>query len=332
MLQISLRKIAYLKKGIDETKYAPEAYERLKKLEKYEELKAQKCRTDAIFKVLEMPRSTYYRWRAQHKRYGLAGLENESREPHKKRVSNAEIKKLVLRWRNKYPLWGKYKIAMLIRRENKIAVSVSKVGRIISNAIAQKTLKPASFFYGKLRSHKSRNFNKHAQRWKYGQKAQQIGELVQFDHMTICHNGAMVKHFKAICPITRFTVEEVYSAATSNAAAQFLTYVRQELPFPLLSIQVDGGSEFMGKFEASCEELHIPLFVIPPRSPKYNGTVERGNCTDRYEFYRLYDGSFTLSILRPVLRKFMDMYNTFRPHQSLQYLTPQQYYAQLRVA
>jgi putative transposase len=320
-----------MKNGIDETKYSQEAYERLKKLEQYSTLRAQKCNPAIIFKILEISRSSYYRWKFSYAKYGLIGLENESREPHKKRTANAEIKKLVLQWRNKYPLWGKYKIATIIRRENKIPVSVSKVGRIISNAIAQNIIKPACFFYGRLRSRRARDFNKHAQKWQYGQKAQKVGELVQIDHMTISHNGESAKHFKAICPITRITAEQAYTSASSNIAAQFLSYVQQELPFPLISIQVDGGSEFMGKFEEACRQQNIPLFVLPPRSPKYNGAVERGNSTDRYEFYRFYDGSLTLDVLRPALKRFVHTYNTFRPHQALQYLTPQQYYSQLRV-
>src|SRR5918993_370382 len=50
-------------------------------------------------------------------------------------------------------------------------------------------------------------------------------------------------------------------------------------------IQVDSGSEFMAEFEAACQTRAIRLFVLPPRSPKLNGCVERTNRTWRDEFY-----------------------------------------------
>ncbi len=56
-------------------------------------------------------------------------------------------------------------------------------------------------------------------------------------------------------------------------------------PYKILSIQVDGGSEFMADFETACEQMKIPLIVLPPARPKYNGGVERGNRTFREEFY-----------------------------------------------
>ena len=61
-------------------------------------------------------------------------------------------------------------------------------------------------------------------------------------------------------------------------------------PFPVRAIQVDGGSEFMAAFEAACQERGITLFVLPPRSPKLNGHVERIDGTHRSEFWELYDG------------------------------------------
>jgi len=49
------------------------------------------------------------------------------------------------------------------------------------------------------------------------------------------------------------------------------------------AIQVDGGSEFKADFEAACQARGIRLCVLPPRSPKLNGCVERGNRTHREE-------------------------------------------------
>jgi len=97
------------------------------------------------------------------------------------------------------------------------------------------------------------------------------------------------------------------------------------------SIQVDGGSEFRGEFENACKREKIPLYVLPPRSPKFNAHVERGNGTVKYEFYYLYDGPPVLSVVNQRLKVFVEFYNTYRPHQSLQYRTPMEYYKQLSI-
>ena len=138
--------------------------------------------------------------------------------------------------------------------------------------------------------------------------------------------GSQVKHFRGICPVTKIVVEEVYSRATSNIAKEFLELVQARLPFKIKSIQVDGGSEFRGKFERECKIMDIPLYVLPPRSPECNGNVERANGAAKFEFYSSYMGSYKLFHLRKELQRYVKKYNSYRPHQALQYMTPLQYF------
>ena len=97
-------------------------------------------------------------------------------------------------------------------------------------------------------------------------------------------------------------------------------------PYKIRSIQVDGGSEFMADFETECERLAIPLIVLPPSRPKYNGGVERGNRTFREDFYDepaiLAD---SIGALRFDLKKAVTKYNTYRPHHALKGRTPMEY-------
>ena len=97
------------------------------------------------------------------------------------------------------------------------------------------------------------------------------------------------------------------------------------MPFPVKAIQVDGGSEFQSAFEEACQEMKLPLFVLPPRSPKLNGHVERAQRTHTEEFYELYDGDLEMAPLNEALRNWERVYNHVRPHQALGYLTPHQY-------
>jgi len=59
-----------------------------------------------------------------------------------------------------------------------------------------------------------------------------------------------------------------------------LDYMFQILP-PERAMEV-----FMAEFEAACAARKIPLYVLPPRSPKLNGAVERCNGAWRYGVLR----------------------------------------------
>jgi len=333
MYQKVIHKKFYHIRKIDDTAYSKKAYDREKKLKIYQKLISEGCQQRTALEAIGTSRATYYRWNKNYKIYGLEGLEDESRRPNNLRKSTWTKKdqKLVLKARKKYKLWGKYKIAAILLREYGVKMSVSTVGRIISKFIKKGQLKPVGFYIGRMPK-KRRVFDGHAQRWKYGMKAARPGQLVQIDHATIRLNcGKTIKHFKAICPVTKFTAEKAYTKATSLIAKEFFEHAQEQFPFEIESIQVDGGSEFMGDFENLCKCKAVPLFVLPPRSPKFNSNVERANGTVKYEFYYLYSGPAVLSILNQRLQKFVKFYNTFRPHQGLQYLTPLEYYKKLSI-
>lgn len=79
--------------------------------------------------------------------------------------------------------------------------------------------------------------------------------------------------------VGRYAVLGVCSQATAGTAVAFLDELVGRMPFPVQAIQVDGGSEFMADFEEACQQRGIALYVLPPRSLKLNGRVERLNGT-----------------------------------------------------
>ena len=94
------------------------------------------------------------------------------------------------------------------------------------------------------------------------------------------------------------------------------------MPFAVKAVQVDGGSEFMAQFEEACRQRGIRLFVLPPRSPKLNGHVERAQRTHKDEFYYRLASVTTLAQINKLLRRWEDIHNTYRPHQALGQITP----------
>jgi transposase InsO family protein len=154
-------------------------------------------------------------------------------------------------------------------------------------------------------------------------RIEQPGDLVEVDTKELrLRRGVILKHFSARDVVSRWDVVEVHGRATSLAAARFLDTLLDRLPFPLGALQVDGGSEFAAEFELACQQIEIPLFVLPPKSPKLNAHVERSHRTHNEEFYQVQADSVEVPRLNQQLRRWEHIYNQVRPHQSLAYLTP----------
>jgi putative transposase len=324
----SLRIKSYRSWHVNETTISSKAQERERKILLYQKLKAEGCAESTALEAIQTSRATFYRWHREYRQQGTPGLNPKSKRPAhlRKPVWTKALQQLVYQIRQQHPYWGKLKIQCLIEREHGIKTTVSTVGRIIRHLINLKRIQPVAVVVGRAKPRKRRVFNQHARRWEYGMKAKEPGELIQVDHMTVYCNSQRIKDFKAACPVTKMLVTEVYQNATSNTAKRFLEKMQAEFPFPIKSIQVDGGSEFMAEFEQACKEKGIALFVLPPKSPKYNGDVERKNGISRNEFYSQYRQEFTVGAIRLALARYQKLYNTYRPHQTLANLTPMEYF------
>lgn len=108
-------------------------------------------------------------------------------------------------------------------------------------------------------------------------------------------------------------------------ATRFLDTLTTRMPFRMAALQVDGGREFAAMFEEACRQRGIRLFVLPPRSPKLNGRVERANRTPTEECYESSPGEFDLPTLRTAQRHWEQIYNEVRPHQAVGYVTPAEF-------
>ena len=161
-----------------------------------------------------------------------------------------------------------------------------------------------------------------------GYEVTRPGDLVEIDTLDLRPlPGVLLKQFTSRDLVSRGDVLSVRSRATAGTAADFLATVQERMPFPVRAVQVDGGSEFMAEFEAACQQAGLRLFVLPPRSPKLNGHVERANRTHTEEFWQCYDGDLDVPTAQAALRAWEAVYNTVRPHQALGYLTPAQFLA-----
>jgi transposase InsO family protein len=101
---------------------------------------------------------------------------------------------------------------------------------------------------------------------------------------------------------------------------------RGTYPFKIKAVRIDGCSEWKRDFKDGCEGKEIILFVPPSRSPRLNGCVERANRTHREEFYELEEIELSLVEHNKQLSRWEYTCNYIRPHQGIDYLTPNKYY------
>ena len=278
-------------------------------------------------------RQTFYRWKRRFDRHDLATLEERSHRPRqvRKPTWSGELAERVLSLRKQYPRWGKDKLVVLLRREQR-SVSVSMVGRILADLKRRGALheppKPAVLLHQRRKLRKRPWAIRKPKYWPI----EHPGDLVEIDTKEIrMRRGVLLKHFSARDVSSRWDVLEVHRRATSLAAARFLETLLDRLPFPVKALQVDGGSEFATEFEQACQQKQLPLFVLPPKSPKLNAHVERSHRTHHEEFYQVHADSDQVPLLNRQLRQWEHTYNHVRPHQSLAYLTPQEFVARWKL-
>jgi transposase InsO family protein len=268
---------------------------------------------------------TFYRWRRRYDPRHLGSLEERSRRPRRLRQPtwSAQLADAVLRLRQKYPRWGKDTLVVLLRREG-WQVSTSMVGRILRRLKGQRVLvePPRQPVSARKRSW----LRPYAVRKPKDYGVAFPGDLVQVDTLDLRPlPGVVLKQFTARDVVSRWDVLMVASRATAHTATRFLDTLLERMPFPVRGIQVDGGSEFQATFEQACQQRGIRLFVLPPRSPKLNGHVERANRTHAEEFYEVADLPWSVAELNQHALAWERVYNTVRPHQALAYKTPKQF-------
>jgi len=268
---------------------------------------------------------TFYRWKRRYDPFNLKTLEGRTHRPRHLRQPTAspELINAVLKLREEYPRWGKDKLVVLLHKEG-YQVSTSMVGRIIKRLKEKGILRePIPNHISARKRHRGRAY---AVRKPQEYVAKAPGDIVQIDTLDVRPlPGVNLKHFTARDIISKWDVLGARTRATSTTASSFLDNVITRMPFSIKAIQIDGGSEFQDEFEKECQRRSIKLFVLPPRSPKLNGCVERAQRTHTEEFYEVTDTDFAISALNWALLQWEKVYNTIRPHQALGYLTPQEF-------
>ncbi len=115
--------------------------------------------------------------------------------------------------------------------------------------------------------------------------------------------------FTAIDVLSKRKVMRIYKTQSSANGALFLEECIKALPFVIRTVQTDNSAPY----------------YIYPRNPKQNTYVEISHGADEREFYQQGNIYEDFEIMRNKIAWWEDVWNNIRPHQTLDYLTPNQY-------
>ncbi len=151
------------------------------------------------------------------------------------------------------------------------------------------------------------------------------GSLVEIDVKVLNTLGQTFYQFTAIDTCTKLKFIEIYSRKTAHCGLKFIKEMIAFYPFKIRHINSDNGSEFLAECHEFLLAKEITHFFSRARIPKDNPVVENTIKADEYEFWAWGNLANTVEELNIKARIWMDKFNTYRPHQALNYLTPMEY-------
>jgi hypothetical protein len=287
--------------------------------------------TKQAFKI---GKSTIYRWKNMFKKSKgiLSSLIPKSRRPKKIRQMTTDIKllEMIVELRKLHPRIGKRKIKPIL---DKYAIGLG-IKPIAIDTIG-KVIKRNHLFYQKQgRMYHNPSSKVACRRISYKSKVKHSpitnnSGYVEIDTITLFVDGIKRYVYHALDIQNKFDFAYTYKNLNSQNTVDFIKKFNCVYPIEsgIKTIQTDNGLEFLGDFHQYLLNQGINHLFTYPRCPKINGFIERSNRSLKEEF--IYSHMDLLSIdlneFNQELIKHLVWYNTERPHQSLNFMTPIDY-------
>jgi len=263
-------------------------------------------------------RQTVHAWLARYEAEGLEGLVDRSHRPVScPHQMPAVVEAALLELRRSRPYWGPRRLVFeLVKRG---------ITPVVSESAAYRALVRAGMIDPGLRDRRSRKWK----RWERGAPM----ELWQMDIVGgfALADGSCAKALTGLDDHSRLCVSaKLMARERTRAVCEGLrqALARYGVPEQVLT---DNGKVFTGRFshppvevlfDAICREHGIEHLLTQPRSPTTTGKIERFHRSLRAEFLSAHRPFTNLQTAQQALDEWIDYYNTARPHQSLDMVTP----------
>jgi transposase InsO family protein len=246
------------------------------------------------------------RWWKRYQADDLAGLQPQSRRPHRSPTAYGRAVHEAIDLARDFG-WGVGRIA------HELSIGHGTVQRVLERSGRNRWPTPAR--------RPVRRYEK-----------TRPGELLHLDYKYLPALTAREEfEYVAIDDFSREVVARIAGERSTRAATAFLEHVLTQLPYRVEAVMTDNDLLFtmryafyadrLTRFQQALRSAGITHRLIQPRSPASNGKVERMIKTIDDECFRVVQPRSSRARIG-ALRLFVDYYNHARPHQSLGGISP----------
>ena len=276
----------------------------------------KKSKLDAIIRkekkvkdvALEMnvTRQCVSKWLNRYRRFGEESLYEKKRKkyPPAYNKTSEEIEEIVIAISKKYWNDGVETLSDRLFEEHRITMNLSTVYRILKR--------------NNVRYNHHWNGTKKRQKKKlYCQK--QVGKELQVDTKYPFGYKVGIMIYTAIDDCSRLAFAHLYHTANAENSVDFLKRLQRHMPFDILKIRTDCGTEFVNqKVTKHLESQNIQHRKNTPYCPEENGKIERFHGTLQQKSIKIsWKNTDSFGELQYKLKKFLQYYNFRKRHRGL---------------
>lgn len=264
----------------------------------------------------------------------ISALESRSTRPKHTRSVQYSLGtvKLIRKIRIDYPSYSAKKVSVILARDYSIIISAATVGRIIKryNMFFSKTV--ATHINYSRAAKRGWQTRKAKERLRYYLKPEHPRHVIEFDMKHIANGGTSKQY--ALCAIDTFTKEALIHISSSCSSLQGKIAMQKLLArFGKDCIIVcDNGSENFGEAMDFLDNIGARQVFTRVHTPKDKPFIE--NFIGKYQLECLNESEpcpYTVKERQEEADKWLNDWHFYRPHQSLNYLTPAEYCATIGI-
>ena len=272
-------------------------------------------------------RKTFHKWWSLYDEtnpYSMKKLEDRSRAPRhvRQREITVQQERRIIRLKQRYPRYGKTKIAMLYATQHYDSISEWKVQQTIERFGLQWHPAKAARTAAKRRRARGQQRKKMTELYQLDEADKQGGYIVCLDTIAIHKSDHKRFIFTAVDKYSKVAFARMYTTKSTKSAQDFLERLYYLCDGQVPRVGHDNGSEFKKLFQQTCRRLKIEQYYSRIRTPKDNADNERFNRTLREEFIQVRGYQRDPTVFNRKLTEWLIHYNFERPHQTLDYQTP----------